>query len=258
MIIDNTELIRTLLEFPFVPHNEGIDYFYSVQLIKRAKDFPTNAGAVPNGKSNANRSIQHFQIYSLEDYDRKVTDFVELAAFHQARAYINLNIRNSREVFGLMMQRAADRILSSDYTRLHSMYEEAVGRAPAAQGTQRRWVVDVDTHDEQEIQTVVRTIEGLRGGGGDGLGKILARVPTCAGCHLVTTPFDTSAFAARRAEYVHKNNPTVLWMNSCWSDEEDVGKPAASSPSSSAEGEDGLLAPTTSMIYANRSVRYNG
>ena len=91
MVIDNTALIRSLLEFP-PKSSDGClrdntyadqkldrdrnsrslaidmrDCFYVVQLLQRQKDNPAVQFQNPNFRNNSNRAIQQYQIYSLDD-----------------------------------------------------------------------------------------------------------------------------------------------------------------------------------------------
>lgn len=227
MIIDNSDLVRKLLMFPEtssdgslkgLPSCERQDCFYVVQLIQRKKDNPARLFMNKNFRNNSNRTVQQFQIYSHDDFDMKLPVIVEFAKACQARAYIDLNIRNSKDVFARLMKGMSDRVMTGNYRHLHRLFNEAVGETATMKGTRRSWIVDVDSKDRRLIDGIGRTIASLRGGGMDGKGEVLAEIQTKNGVHLISSSFELDRF---RLEYpdvdVHKRNPTILWMETDWS-----------------------------------------
>lgn len=253
MIIDNTDLIRSLLWFPskspegFV--KDGIEKakesyrtktgnslcldqrecFYVVQLLQRQKDNPKQQFMNPNFRNNSNRTIQQFQIYSLEDWDLKIPTIIDLAKYYQARVYIELNLKDSKDVFAQMFKNMSERFSTCNYTKLHRLYNEAVGQTPTMKNTQKRWLVDIDTHDRKTIDDVKSAILSLRGGSETRVvvqdnGKkifyadVIAEIPTKNGVHLITTSFQKDEFTRRFPDVdVHTSNPTIAWMETDWS-----------------------------------------
>lgn len=252
MVIDNTKLIRSLLWFPPKYYGNGMvmdeieesqqEYrsktgnsmcidqrqcFYAVQLIQRIKDNPRKIFGNPNFRNNSNRTIQQFQIYSLEDWDLKIPTIIDLAKYYQARVYIDLNLKDSKDVFARLLKNMGERFATNNYFHLHRMFNEAVGQTPTMRGTPHRWVVDIDTKDVDIINKVKEFILNLRGGSKNRfetingkkvfLGEIIAEVPTKNGVHLITTSFETNKF---RMEFpgidVHTANPTIAWMETDW------------------------------------------
>ena len=83
-MIDNFKLIRSHLVF------NNKDEFYFVQIIQRKKD--GNEGLhVRNGY----RLIRSYYIYSVEEFNNLESRIKELCESNNARAYINLNVRNT-------------------------------------------------------------------------------------------------------------------------------------------------------------------
>lgn len=240
MIIDNTSLIRSLLSFPEQVKSartgnsmevEQRECFYVVQLLQRQKDNPDQQYMNPNFRNNSNRAIQQFQIFSLDDWDLKIPTIIKLARLYQARVYINLNPKDSKDVFVGFMQNLTDRMRTGNYLKLHRMYNEVIGKTPTKRNSRKTWLVDIDTHDESVINTVQNTIESLPGGGdktgtvatkdgfltGISLGKVYAKIPTKNGLHLITSTFDADAFKKLFPDIdVHENNPTIAWMETDW------------------------------------------
>ena len=76
-------------------------------------------------------------------------------------------------------------------------------------GNPQAWVVDLDDCSEvnQEIVSFIGQLEPI------GIDKIVAKIPTKSGFHLITRPFRLDKFKAKfRGIDVHKNNPTVLYI----------------------------------------------
>lgn len=242
MIIDNTALIRSLLEFP--PKSSdgclrdekydiqkldrdrnsrslGIDMrdcFYVVQLLQRQKDNPAVQFQNPNFRNNSNRAIQQYQIYSLDDWDLKIGNIISAAKLYQARVYVDLNLKDSKDVFANLMKNMSERFATGNFTKLHRIYNEAVGETHGMKGTRRSWLVDVDVKDETVLNETIGFVKTLKGGGKNGFADVFATVPTKNGYHLITTSFDTMSFKKQYPDVdVLKQNPTIAWMETDWS-----------------------------------------
>lgn len=217
MIIDNIALIRSLLVFPKTAvqdekmmdgkldarvksraecgksvEADQRDCFYVVQLIQRKKDNP--AALYANKNLRNNRTLQRFQIYSLEDFDLQVPVIVEMAKLYQARAYIELNLKDSKDVFAALMKSMSERFATGNYRHIHRLYNEAVGETRAMSGTRRTWLVDVDMKDRAYIEKMKDCCKALRGSGAGNRCEIFAEVPTKNGVHLITSPFELDKF----------------------------------------------------------------
>ena len=241
MVIDNTALIRSLLEFP-PKSSDGClrdnmyadqkldrdrnsrsltidmrDCFYVVQLLQRQKDNPAVQFQNPNLRNNSNRAIQQYQIYSLDDWDLKIDNIIKAAKLYQARVYIDLNLKDSKDVFANLMKNMSERFATGNFTKLHRIYNEAVGETNRMKGTRKSWLVDIDTKDNNVVQEMTAFIKTLIGGGNKGYGDVYATVPTKNGYHLITTSFDSMSFNKQYPDVdVHKHNPTIAWMETDW------------------------------------------
>lgn len=243
MVIDNIALIRSLLVFPKTDVQDGKimdgkfdtqtksraeggkslavdqrDCFYVVQLIQRQKDNPDALYASKNLRNNSNRTLQQFQIYSLDDFDLKVPVIIETAKLYQARAYIELNLKDSKDVFAALMKNMSERFATGNYRHLHRLYNEAVGETHAMSGMRKTWLVDIDTKDRSFIVELKNYCSTLRGGGTGNRCEIFAEVPTKNGIHLITSSFELDKFREKYPDIdVWKRNPTILWMETDWS-----------------------------------------
>lgn len=210
MIVDNFDLIREYLVF------NSPDEFYFVQIIQRKKD--GNEGLhVRNGY----RLIRSYYIYSLEDFDNLKGRIKELCESNNARAYINLNIRNAKEVALECIKRYTDLVLNNNAFQGNNIWDSVCGGV-RARGYKALWIIDVDEPDKVDLITDI--IKSCR----HNQDFSLYRVPTVHGFHLICNGFDTKQFNSLLIDAnlstidIHKNNPTLLYYNdiSCKQEQE--------------------------------------
>lgn len=210
MIVDNFDLIREYLVF------NSPDEFYFVQIIQRKKD--GNEGLhVRNGY----RLIRSYYIYSLEDFDNLKGRIKELCESNNARAYINLNIRNAKEVALECIKRYTDLVLNNNAFQGNNIWDSVCGGV-RARGYKALWIIDVDEPDKVDLITDI--IKSCR----HNQDFNLYRVPTVHGFHLICNGFDTKQFNSLLIDAnlstidIHKNNPTLLYYNdiSCKQEQE--------------------------------------
>ena len=79
---------------------------------------------------------------------------------------IDLNLKDSKDVYAKLYENMATRFRTSNYRKLHRLYNEAVGQTPCMKGTRKTWVVDVDTKDRKFVDEVRGFILTLFGGCG--------------------------------------------------------------------------------------------
>lgn len=199
MIVDNFDLIIPLLNF------DNPDNFYFVQVIQRKKDHKEENKRL--GRNNNARLIKAYYINSLEKLIEHKDEMIKLAEVFNARIGINLNRRNRKQVAMATLVRVADSIASDVYD-IAKAYNSSCG---ASMGTDKTWIVDIDTKDA----VIIGTIETLIDLHCEPIGetKIIARIPTKSGMHLITRSFNSKVFGERCPGVdVHKNNPTVLFI----------------------------------------------
>lgn len=197
-MVDNFDKIIPLLKF------EEPGNFYFVQVIQRKKDHKEENKRL--GRNNNARLIKAYYIDSVEKLQEYKEEMIALANMFNARIGINLNPRNERATALDMLERLAQCIKSGNY-HVSKLYNSACG---ASLGTDKTWVVDIDSKAEEHIYAVRKTIEKLEPVGKD---KIIAEIPTKNGCHLITKGFNSQKFKEDWPEIeIHKNNPTVLYI----------------------------------------------
>lgn len=194
---------------------ENDNEFYLIQIIQRKKDTPTLEGIKDK------KVIKSYYVSSHEYLDRKMDDIIETCQKHRARAYINLNKKNYKQICLKSLQILSNAIYNENYKEIHSMIDTACGQTGSCDGN-KVWVCDVDELDINaviEVIEVVTTCEVK-----DYPNPIIGINPTLHGYHILTKPFDMNKF---REEYnkqidIKSNNPTLLYAK--FEDEQDTKK----------------------------------
>lgn len=202
MVVDNFDLILDQLSF------DNRDEFYFVQIIQRRKD--GNEGLhVRNGY----RLIKSYYIYSKQELIDLKDRIIELCRNNNARAYINLNVRNAKEVALECIKKYADLVLNDNSFMGNNIWDSSCG-STRARGHKALWIVDVD--NLEHLETIKQAINLCMGAPGE---RIKCIVPTVHGCHLITYGFNREELNDRlrgtKVGYVdvHKNNPTLLYYD---------------------------------------------
>jgi hypothetical protein len=195
-MIDNIAIIEKLLHF------SSNDTFYHLQILKRKKEHPEI------GRNSY--VVKTYYISSLDYLNKKYPEIVELCKFHNARAYINLNPRSFETLAFQMLKKVTDQILNKDFKSVRKAYESVSGQFGT--GENKSWIIDIDfseTIDSVYIDSMTKYIESEMPEGE----KIIAKIPTKNGIHLITRPFRLDSFSHTFSEVdVHKNNPTLLYI----------------------------------------------
>ena len=199
-MIDNIELIKPLLNF-----NEKGD-FYMLYVFKRKKDQPE--GEKDNHQSV--RTIKTYCVESLEYLDKRYDEIKQLCEMFKARAYIHIQKQNHKDVSLEMMMALAQKIRDGQHKQ-QGLFESVVGQIKTHE---KRWIVDVDTMDENVIVKMTKIIN-LINPQHEG-GKIEAIVPTKNGYHFITKKFDVMEFQKIMklqgdVPSIQKKNPTLLY-----------------------------------------------
>jgi hypothetical protein len=193
-MIDNLELIKPLLNF------DNEDDFYMLYIFKRKKD--QTEGERDNHQSV--RTIRSYCISSIEQLEKRYDEIIQLCEMFKARAYIHIQKQNHKDVSLDMMVDLAQRIKSGQHQQ-QNLFDSVVGQMKTYE---KRWIVDIDTKDEDIILNIRYTINTIRP---EGL-KIHRTIPTKNGVHLITDRFDIQEFKKIYPEIdIQKKNPTLLY-----------------------------------------------
>lgn len=221
MLIDNFWLIKTLLDF------KDKDDFYFLQIIQRKKD----GNDVPSA-NNGYRTIKTYFIRSLEDFERRKDAIIQLCEQNNARAYINLNVRNAREVALAAAKAYIDLVREDRCSQGHRVYDHICGVTPKM-GVKKKWIVDVDGLTDDEVDLICEKICKCRSkshydANNDVYDNIIAQIPTAHGVHIITRGFDIKRFREileqttsisldqgqiKEITDIKRDNPTLLYFN---------------------------------------------
>ena len=194
-MIDNLELIKTLLDFT----NKGD--FYMLYVFKRKKDQPE--GERDNHQSV--RTIKTYCIESIDHFERRYDEIKQLCEMFKARAYIHVQKQNHKDVSLNMLSSLAERIRDG-VSNQKGLFDSVVGQIKTQE---KRWVVDIDNKDIQELRNVQVTINKCKPEGP----KTKYVIPTKNGFHLITDKFDVLEFKKQYPEIdIQKKNPTLLYL----------------------------------------------
>jgi hypothetical protein len=194
-MINNLEIIKPLLNF----ENEGD--FYMLYILKRKKDQPE--GERDNHQSV--RTIRSYCIKSIEQLEKRYDEVMMMCEMFKARAYIHVQKQNHRDVSLNMMVALAQRIQDGNHEQ-QNLFDSVVGQLKTLE---KRWIVDIDTKDIQEIRNIQVTINKCRPEGP----KTKYIIPTKNGFHLITDRFDIMEFKKQYPDIdIQKKNPTLLFL----------------------------------------------
>lgn len=203
MEVNNFEQILDYLSF------NSRDEFYFVQIIQRKKDSGNEGLHVRSGY----RLIRSYYIYSKQELIDLKDRIIELCRNNNARAYINLNVRNAKEVALEYIKKYADLILNDNAFMGNNIWDHSCG-STRAKGYKALWIVDVD--DLKQLETIKQLINSCQGVSEE---RIKYIIPTINGCHLITYGFDREEFNDKLHKEgidcvdVHKDNPTLLYYD---------------------------------------------
>ncbi len=198
--VDNFDLIRPLIVFP------DDQSFYFLQILKRRKDNPDL------GKDMVH--IADFYIYSIEEYDKLRDRVTKICEDENARAYLRLNVRDSKKIAMQTLKRIVDYISSENYKAVKKAYASCTGEFGSA--SDKTWIVDIDnvSMDSFGLSEKYDKIRDLVSDLQKEAGKepMMNIIPTKSGFHLITRPFNLQKFKMEYPDIdVHKDNPTTLY-----------------------------------------------
>jgi hypothetical protein len=204
-MIDNLGLIKPLLNF----ENEGD--FYMLYVLKRKKDQPE--GERDNHQSV--RTIKTYCIDSIEYLEKRYDEIIQLCEMFKARAYIHIQKQNHKDVSLDMMMALAQKIRDGQHNQ-KNLFDSVVGQMKTYE---KRWIVDLDTTDENEVVRMTKVINVTRPEGD----KVEAIIPTKNGYHFITKRFDVKMFENVYPHVdIQKKNPTLLYYPNSLENEIDI------------------------------------
>ena len=200
MVINNIDLIKPLLNF-----SEKGD-FYMLYVFKRKKDQPE----AERDNHQSVRTIKTYCIESVDHLEKRYDEIIQLCEMFKARAYIHIQKQNHSEVSLNMLADLAIRIKNGSHNQ-KGLFDSVVGQI---KGLEKRWIVDVDSTSQHTKNMISNIIEMVKKNDGS---KIIAKIPTKNGVHLITKRFDVMEFNKQLKERgeeipdIQKKNPTLLY-----------------------------------------------
>lgn len=195
-MINNKDLIRPFLKF------NSADDFYHLQILKRKKENPELG-------SNS-YVVKTYYISSLDYFDSKINEIIDICKVTNGRAMINLNKRSFEKIAFQTLRKVSDQIFNRDYKSIRKSYETVCGAYPNE--SDKKWIIDVDTTDfgvVKELVDFIKVVEPTDGADD----RIKAIIPSKNGFHIITSPFRLDVFKTKFPDIdVHKDNPTNLYI----------------------------------------------
>jgi len=214
-MINNIDLIKPLLNF----EDEGD--FYMLYIFKRKKDQPE--GERDNHQSV--RTIKSYCVDSVEYLEKRYDEIKMLCETFKARAYIHVTKQNHKDVAMNMITEIVGRIQSGQINQQH-VFDSVVGQIKTKE---KRWIVDIDCKNDSIVESITNTIDNCkpvksrafvttynRDGTVDYsldiVTKVIKKIPTKSGYHLITERFDVMEFKEQYPDIeIQKKNPTLLY-----------------------------------------------
>lgn len=192
-MINNIELIKPLLNF------SEVGDFYMLYIFKRKKDQSTD-----KVNHQSVRTIKTYCIGGIEQLEERYDEIKQLCEMFKARAYIHIQKQNHKDVAMNMITEIVTRIQSGQIKQQH-VFDSVVGQLKT---NEKRWIVDLDTTDENEVVRMTKVINVTRPEGD----KVEAIIPTKNGYHFITKRFDVKMFENVYPHVdIQKKNPTLLY-----------------------------------------------
>ena len=202
-MVNNFKQIRELLEF------RSKDDMYFCQILQRKKD--AKEGQKVNGTNNNSRLVKAYYIKSLDQFDFIENEVIKLCELFNARAGINLNRRSFEKMALQHLKKVTDQLINKDYSKAYKAYSSVTGAY--SHDSDKKWIIDLDGEAENtfdfvaNINNFLKTLEP-----NVGESKVITRIPSKSGSHLITSPFNLKDFRKQFPKVdVHKNNPTNLF-----------------------------------------------
>jgi hypothetical protein len=193
-MIDNLNLIKPLLSF------DKLGDFYMLYVFKRKKD-------QPEGERDNHQSVRTIKTYCIESIDhleRRYDEIKQMCEMFKARAYIHVQKQNHYDVSLNMMVELAQRIQNGQHNQ-KGLFDSVVGQIKTQE---KRWIVDLDTKDDDEVVRMTKVINVARPEGD----KVISIIPTKNGYHFITKRFDVMMFKNIYPDVdIQKKNPTLLY-----------------------------------------------
>ena len=187
MTVNNFQYIEKFLQ----PTNEN-DFWFA-QIIKRKKDNP-----------DMNRSERIIKSYNIKDYEHLIhfkEEIQSLCDYHNARFYLNLNVRDLKLCHIRLIQALMNNIAQDTYSSIYSKVDSIFG-STMSPGRTKYWIADIDEDD-------IALVNDLKDAIDDNNGKKSLVLKTLNGYHIVCEPFNRKEITYGE---IKTNSPTLIYF----------------------------------------------
>lgn len=167
---------------------------------------------VMRAKDNAEhkeRTIKSYHIQSLDDFDYKKDEIIELCHRYHCRAYICVNPKPVLNVLfslqSIVMENIKNEVNGGSSMLLKGMLDSAVMKSGS--NGNKFWIIDVDSEDDEEQSIIFNKVDNAQSGHDH---NIIEQVKTVHGVHFITHPFDTRVLESTGVE-AKKEGLTLLY-----------------------------------------------
>ena len=167
---------------------------------------------VIRAKDNAEhkeRTIKSYHIQSLDDFDYKKDEIIELCKRYHCRAYICVNPKPVLNVLfslqSIVMENIKNEVNGGSSMLLKGMLDSAVMKSGS--NGNKFWIIDVDSEDAEEQTSIFNKVDNAQSGHEH---NIIEQVKTVHGVHFITHPFDTRVLESTGVE-AKKEGLTLLY-----------------------------------------------
>lgn len=203
VVIDNFNLIGDILDKIYSSVDAKCVLVYQVLIIQRKKE----------GNDKEGRNIKNFYFTSASELCEHKDLIVKYCHENNARAYVNVNLRDNKNVALTMLGTLANMLRSDNYASIRTIYDACYGQS-SNNHTKKVWLIDIDVKDMGEVNKMVDFIDNQAQPLGES--KVMSVVPTMSGYHILTHAFNPldffKVFPTYHKEDIKKDNPTLLYM----------------------------------------------
>jgi hypothetical protein len=188
-------------------------------VFKRKKDQSTD-----KANHQSVRTIRSYCIKSVEQLVERYDEIKMLCEVFKARAYMHIQKQSHKDVSLDMLVTLAERIKCGQHKQ-QGLFDTVVGQIKT---NEKRWIVDIDTKDNSIVESIINNIDNCKpirsrafvttySGGTvnyslDIITKVIQKIPTKSGYHLITEKFDVQEFKKYHPDIdIQKKNPTLLY-----------------------------------------------
>lgn len=193
--VNNIDRILPLLNF-----NDG--NVFLVWLVLRNKDGNTKAKG-----NNKNRTIKSYYFKDKDHFENRKEEIITLCKTFNCRAYICMNGKPLNRVLYILQNRLVENLYNyvPKNCNLNSVIDHAIMKATNSK--EKCWVIDVDTKEEDFINSLKSIIDHSRSSFSR---NIITEIPTAHGVHLITHPFDPRSIEGIDVD-IKKEGLTLLY-----------------------------------------------